>query len=442
MIQSDTLLTAPWSDRRSGIVPARPADWRQWHDRDRARIIHSSAFRRLQTKTQVLGMGGSDFHRTRLTHSLETAQIAQGIVIQLAHGPGPAEEARAALPPGTLIEAIALAHDLGHPPFGHGGEVALNWCMRLHGGFEGNAQTLRLIGRLEAHSGAFGLDLSRRTMIGVLKYPAPYSQVAHVAKDRIGQSVRAVDWKPAKCFFDADLPIVEWMLAPFTEADRGLFTGTSPAGRAAGAPDHRTLDTGILELADDIAYGVHDLEDAIALDLITHDHVDDIWSRHRAAVAGLDGAPSDRDIADLFRDDSARKRAIGLLVNFFIVHIRLVRDDLPASPLLAWSAVLATEVADFLRALTELIRRQVINQPVVQMLEYRGQEIVRRLFETIGGDPERFLPQAWLDRWRTADANGASRTICDYIATMTDEQATRNYELLFSSRGSPTFGIL
>ena len=275
-----------------------------------------------------------------------------------------------------------------------------------------------------------------------MKYPAPYSQVAHVAKDRIGQSVRAVDWKPAKCFFDADLPIVEWMLAPFTEADRGLFTGTSPAGRAAGAPDHRTLDTGILELADDIAYGVHDLEDAIALDLITHDHVDDIWSRHRAAVAGLDGAPSDRDIADLFRDDSARKRAIGLLVNFFIVHIRLVRDDLPASPLLAWSAVLATEVADFLRALTELIRRQVINQPVVQMLEYRGQEIVRRLFETIGGDPERFLPQAWLDRWRTADANGASRTICDYIATMTDEQATRNYELLFSSRGSPTFGIL
>jgi dGTPase len=107
-------------------VPARPADWRQWHDRDRARIIHSSGFRRLQTKTQVLGMGGSDFHRTRLTHSLETAQIAQGIVIQLAHDPDLAEEARAALPPGTLIEAIALAHDLGHPPFGHGGEVALN----------------------------------------------------------------------------------------------------------------------------------------------------------------------------------------------------------------------------------------------------------------------------------------------------------------------------
>jgi dGTPase len=404
-----------WDDRRSGGEAPRPGDWRRWYDRDRARIIHSSAFRRLQTKTQVLGIGGSDFHRTRLTHSLETAQIAQGIVGRLAADPDVPGAARALLPPAIFIEAVALAHDLGHPPFGHGGEAALNRCMLEHGGFEGNAQTLRLVCRLEAHSGRFGLDLARRTLLGLLKYP-----VAHASLGGDGNS-------PVKCYFDADQPIVDWLLEPFSHADRRAFT-------------RRAFDSSLVELADDIAYGVHDLEDAIALGLVQMGDVHAVWRVHRAALSGLSGVPAEADIEALFADESARKQAIGLLVNFFIIHIRLSEDDAFEHPYLAWTGCLPDEVAALLEGLIALIRRHVIARPVVQMLEFRGQEIVRRLFETLLSDPARFLPAPWLDRLQ--EDQDAHRTVCDYVAAMTDEQATRNYELLFAPRGVMSFGVL
>jgi dGTPase len=435
---SGNWLAAPWDERRSGTNAARVNDWRSWHERDRGRIIHSGAFRRLQTKTQVLGMGGSDFHRTRLTHSMETAQIAQGIAARLAAEAATPEAARSVLPPPSLIEAVALAHDLGHPPFGHGGETALNWCMRHDGGFEGNGQTLRVVTRLEAHTDHFGLDLARRTLLGVLKYPRPYSQYDPPAADTIGAPMRAADWKPNKCYYDIDALIVDWILAPFGDQDRLLMALPPRDGL-----DYRSLDTGILELADDIAYGVHDLEDAIALRLVTLPQVLDVWHGTKAAMAGLSGAPVESTIADLFADESARKRAIGFLVNFFIIHIGLCWQEAPASPVLAWQVSLRPEAATLLNAFISLIRREVISAPVVQMLEYRGQEIVRRLFETVAADPSRFLPMPWLVRWREhAGSQGSQRVICDYIATMTDEQATRNYELFFSPRGGLTFGVL
>jgi dGTPase len=415
MSAGEACLDAPWDDRRSGGEPPRPGDWRRWYDRDRARIIHSSAFRRLQTKTQVLGIGGSDFHRTRLTHSLETAQIAQGIVGRLSADPAVPEEARSLLPPAIFIEAVALAHDLGHPPFGHGGEAALNRCMRNHGGFEGNAQTLRLVGRLEAHSGAFGLDLARRTLLGLLKYP-----VAHASQGAAGD-------KPIKCYFDADQPIVDWLLAPFSAPDRAGFT-------------RRAFDSSLVELADDIAYGVHDLEDAIALGLVQASDVHDVWSAHRRALSGLPGIPGEADIGALFADDSARKQAIGLLVNFFIIHVRLTRSGDFDHSYLAWTGGMPAEAASLLDGLIALIRRQVIARPVVQMLEFRGQEIVRRLFETLLSDPARFLPAPWLSRLE--EGADVHRTVCDYVAAMTDGQATRNYELLFAPRGAMSFGIL
>jgi len=432
-------LARPWSERRSGETDTRRGDWRRWYERDRARIIHSSAFRGLQTKTQLLGIGGSDFHRTRLTHSLETAQISQSIVGKLAADASLPEAARDVLPPPALMEAIALAHDLGHPPFGHGGEIALNRCMRRHGGFEGNGQTLRLIARLEAHSGPFGLDLARRTLLGVLKYPRPRSRDPWPAEAAMDAPMRAADWRPVKSLFDADLPVVDWIFAPFTPDERALIE----ASRADGT-DFRALDTSLLELADDIAYGVHDLEDAIVLRLIAPDQVHALWHDHRNDVAGLDGAPTDAAIAALFADDSARKRAVGLLVNFFVVHIGLRRENARVCPLLAWTGVLAQPAATLLRALIDLLRRQVIEQPVVQMLEFRGQDIVRRLFDTIAGDPARFLPTVWRGRWRASgDETEALRTICDYISAMTDEQATRNFELLFAARGGGmAFGVL
>ena len=131
------------SDENYPIKPFNSSTSESQYQRDRARIIHSASFRRLQSKTQVLSLGESDFYRTRLTHSLEVAQIGSGICEHLKEIHKNNQEYVKWIPPISLIEAIGLGHDLGHPPFGHGGEVALNYFMKDYGGFEGNGQTLR-----------------------------------------------------------------------------------------------------------------------------------------------------------------------------------------------------------------------------------------------------------------------------------------------------------
>ena len=164
----------PWQERKQGASTREREDYA----RDRARIIHSAFFRRLQGKTQVLGLGESDFYRTRLTHSLEVAQIAGGIVEDLQEKYQHTDYAKF-IPSQNLIETIGLAHDIGHAPFGHGGEVALNYVMRDDGGFEGNAQTMRICTQLGEYSEEDGLNLTRRTLLGLIKYPATYSQVVN-----------------------------------------------------------------------------------------------------------------------------------------------------------------------------------------------------------------------------------------------------------------------
>lgn len=159
------------SERRSNHTLERKNDHRTFSERDLARLIHSATFRRLQAKTQVLGIGEGDFHRTRLTHSMEVAQIGKGITKNLLSRCAEQQATDCVLPDSDLMFCVGLAHDLGHPPFGHGGEVALNFCMREHGGFEGNGQTLRILSKIEAHTPNYGLDLSRRVLLGVLKYP-------------------------------------------------------------------------------------------------------------------------------------------------------------------------------------------------------------------------------------------------------------------------------
>ena len=146
-----------WQSRHSDEHKLRRNDHRDPYQRDRARVLHSAAFRRLQAKTQVHGTGGNDFHRTRLTHSLEAAQIGSGIVSQLRQKQ---PEYLDILPSDALIETLCLAHDIGHPPYGHGGEVALNYMMRDFGGFEGNAQTFRIVSQLEPYTEHNGDELN------------------------------------------------------------------------------------------------------------------------------------------------------------------------------------------------------------------------------------------------------------------------------------------
>ena len=217
-----------WNERKD-LYRQKGWDARSPGDVDFGRVIHSASFRRLQGKTQILNLGDSDFYRNRLTHSLEVVQIAGGLAKQLGHNQ-PDHEAIQYIPERPLVQAIAGTHDLGHPPFGHGGEVALNYCMRDRGGFEGNGQTLRILSKLEKFSKSAGSNLTRESLLGVLKYPVPYSKafnperVPTMLKDTSGTPILDRNLsKPPKCYFDCEQEVVEWILSPLSAADRELF---------------------------------------------------------------------------------------------------------------------------------------------------------------------------------------------------------------------------
>ena len=274
-------MDAVWSECR--LPPTiRAQDVRSPWDRDYARIIHSAAFRRLQSKTQVLDLGESDFYRTRLTHSLEVAQVGSGILQYLKQQMAASPVAKA-LPDKRLLSGICLAHDLGHPPFGHGGETALNYCMREYGGFEGNGQTLRILPRLEQYTECHGLNPTRRMLLGILKYPAPYADLVNLkAYGSQAASPRwlfkAAEQTPPKCYLDTERPVVDWVLAPLGTAQKD-FCAAQERQDKHKKTRHQALDTSIMELADDISYSLHDLEDAIAMNMLTRD----MWQEFIAA---------------------------------------------------------------------------------------------------------------------------------------------------------------
>ncbi len=429
----------------------RPGDVRPPYERDRARIIHSSSFRRLQGKTQVLGINEGDFHRTRLTHSMEAAQIGRGIVLTLRSGESTPSEFVSWLPPRPLIEAICLAHDLGHPPFGHAGERALNSRMREHGGFEGNGQTIRLLSKLESHTPEHGLNLTRRTIMGVLKYPAPYSALNNPAVyQSLDPVARPIAFEPPKSYLDCDQDVIEWALQAFPKADRDLFVRqTSPTPVKSAAPKHlgtlyKSLDTSIMELADDIAYAVHDVEDAVALRLITPAD----WNDQRLIASGnltLDvllhnALPELKDVSSsLFSTEgSGRKSAIGAIVNAFITRCKVRRRNAFQSLLLDLEAYLPDDVQACIKALKKLVMSKIIRTMAVQTLEYRGARIVAGLFDALLSDPTSLLPPRFSEDAQKAGST-THRLVCDYVAGMTDEFATRYYERLFVPRHGSVF---
>lgn len=433
--------TASWLQRRSQKELQRHQDERTPSARDMARIIHSAAFRRLQAKTQVLGIGEGDFHRTRLTHSMEVAQIGKGIVQNIRSLQSAEDHILEILPDNDLMFAVGLAHDLGHPPFGHGGEIALNYCMREHGGFEGNGQTLRILSKIEHHTRGHGLDLTRRTLLGILKYPVQYSRLCKTRRPETANStiIKSSDWKPPKCYHDDESDVVNWLLEPLTESDRKLFIRHSaPKTDKHGKATEKSLDTSILELADDIAYGVHDLEDGIALGLITKDKwvsilekIDQGWIEEMG-LKGLD--------TELFGEQYERKQAIGGLVNAFMTSISIKEKQDYSEPLLRYGAVLDEKTKNILSTIKGFVMDNVVKIPQVQTLEFRGQHLVLQIFEAIASDPKRFLSDDFSLRLNSQTSiTGEYRIICDYIAGMTDEYATRMYERLFLPRQGTIF---
>lgn len=410
----------PFRDRFWQPEKPRPGDDRDEYQRDKARIIHSAGFRRLQAKTQVMGVGEGDFHRTRLTHSLEAGQIGEGILSSLKRRF--IQRGSEWLPSADLVLAACYAHDLGHPPFGHGGEKALHLRMVERGGFEGNAQTLRILTRLEKYWHHQGINPTRRLVLAVLKYPVPFSTFSPKSYQR---------WPP-KCYYDSEQPIVEWALEPFAGRERKLFTTEMDDGK----PKHRSLDSSLMECADDIAYGVHDLEDIVARHFVhERELISELEkllrepsiatlvakrkagiSEFRAAFFGAGGSPD-------------RKRFIGHLVNLFVGSAEVREEKQFQHPLLRFRVALPGAVGSFLTALKKLTFRLVIERAEVQQLESRGQRLISGLFKRLSGAPEQLIPR---DAWMSLDPKDTdARRVCDYIAGMTDRYAERIYQRLF-----------
>ncbi|MCJ2375603.1 deoxyguanosinetriphosphate triphosphohydrolase family protein [Vibrio sp. ZSDZ34] len=433
-----------WQARHSDEHKLRRDDHRDPYQRDRARILHSAAFRRLQAKTQVHGAGGNDFHRTRLTHSLEAAQIGSGIVAQLHQKHS---EFSPLLPSDSLIESLCLAHDIGHPPYGHGGEVALNFMMRDHGGFEGNGQTFRIVTQLEPYTESHGMNLTRRTLLGLLKYPAFISQTRAEQSPLPSQQrrqLKAKEWTPAKGIYDVDKPQLDWVFASLSGSDINALAQMRPSSNDPfkhKKTRYKSLDCSIMELADDIAYGVHDLEDAIVLKLVTRDQWDATAALELKSLTGCWLAQQiDSISAMLFSEKHyERKDAIGGIVNALLTSVQIHPEAHEFDePLLRYNAYLSPEMTHVLNILKSFVSNYVIQVPRVQIFEYKGQQITMDLFEAFSADPERLLPDSTCKLWRDASdsAEEGMRVIADYISAMTDGYAQKMHQQLFAAHTS------
>lgn len=440
-----------WSERRYP-TPVQPDDYRRPSEVDFARVIHSESFRRLQGKTQILSISDSDFHRTRLTHSLEVSQVGTGILQHLRHIESDPDVLNV-LPDTKLIETICMIHDLGHPPFGHGGEVALNFAMRDHGGFEGNGQTLRILSKLELFSEGFGSNLTRRTLLGTLKYPVPYSKLAPetpapgIISPINGQMMLdRTAHKPPKCYMDCEQDVVDWIYEPLSEADRTRVF----ANKA------KSLDCTIMDLADDIAYGVHDLEDAISLGLVSAEQMledipstywdeflDRITERYNLDLSNGRGSRYETYCESLFSGDPATtKREIGRLVGYMISNTMIQTRDYD-HPFFFYEASMRTKALELLTQLKRFIHARVIKSPQLQQTRFKGQQMIIQLFAYFHRDPMHLLPSTVGREFEAADGESAKqRVICDYLASMTDGSLMATYERLMSPRAGSAFDQL
>jgi dGTPase len=381
-------------ERSRGRLHMEPASkGRSAFRRDCDRIIHCSAFRRLKHKTQVFVFDEGDHYRTRLTHTLEVAQVARAL-------------ARALRLDEDLAETLALAHDLGHPPFGHAGERALDQCLGAFGGFDHNAQTLRVVTILERRYPAFeGLNLTWETLEGLVKHNGPLT---------------GRDGAPRGKYRAHGIPKT---IADYNQR-QDLQLWSFPSGEAQ-----------LAAIADDIAYDAHDIDDGLRAELFS---LDDI-----AAVA-LPGAIV-ADIHDAFpKLDSARRihefirRLIGLLIEDVTAETERrvtalaprTADDVREAPSVI--AGFSGPTAEAERAIKEFLRTRMYRHERVQRVMSEAARVVGNLFARYSAHPSD-LPPEWQEGLGGMEDAGRARHIADFIAGMTDRYALAEHARLFDS---------
>lgn len=392
-----------------------PDEYRNAFQIDRDRIIHSSAFRRLQNKTQVFLSGEYDFYRTRLTHSIEVAQIGRSICAWLAEQKGALDEDCRIDP--DLVECACLAHDLGHPPFGHTGERTLHRLMQPYGGFEGNAQTLRILAQTLFNEGREGMNPSRALLDGVLKYKTLH--------------VEAAGAKNHYLYNDQE----RWL--DFTMGGQAFPAELTP-GKARN--QFRSIECQIMDWADDTAYSLNDIADGIHAGFITGDKLA-AWASNQT----LDAAQAAHVE---FLCKAIRERRVEARLNRCIGdHIRAARLAPGANFLSAMTRrhQFRLEIEPAQRAQSELNKRialdLVFRTPQLQQLDYKADFILTRMFEVLraryiesAGSGLHLMPGTLeAEIAKAPDAAARARLVCDWIASMTDSFAFRTYRRLFDA---------
>jgi dGTPase len=358
--------------------PEEAAPTRTDFQRDRDRIVHSTAFRRLVYKTQVFLNHEGDLFRTRLTHSLEVAQLARSIGRSLRLNE-------------DLIEAIALAHDLGHTPFGHAGQDALDDCMRSHGGFEHNLQSLRVVDRLEERYPAFdGLNLTFETREGILKHCSKTNaqKLEHDEPGGVGQR---------------------------------FLLHTQPS-----------LEAQLCNLADEIAYNAHDIDDGVRSGLISIEQLEEVWLFRQHVQATLAEHPALQGRRLLY--ESIRRMLSAQVYDVVNETSGALDQAAPGSvdavrglsPLVQFSA----GMRDLSAQLKSFLLHNLYRHPQVLQTTLQAREVVRELFAAYCSDPSQLQPGF-------AARPDTPRAVSDYIAGMTDRFAAREHERLTGRRRLP-----
>ncbi|GAA4360267.1 deoxyguanosinetriphosphate triphosphohydrolase [Paeniglutamicibacter cryotolerans] len=402
-------------------VPEPPKkSYRTAFERDRARVLHSSALRRLGAKTQVVAPSSDDFVRTRLTHSLEVAQIGRELGATLGCDP-------------DVVDTACLSHDLGHPPFGHNGEKALDALAKDIGGFEGNAQTLRLLSRLETktfrHTGASaGLNLTRASLDAACKYPWRRAD----APEKNGKQSRKFG-----VYLD-DGPVFDWLRA----------------GPDAPDPGATCIEAQVMDLADDISYSVHDVEDAINAGRFQLRWIKD--ADHRARVIeytrrwylpGTEDAVIDAALSRLEataewvpHTDGSRRSMAALkdmtsqfIGRFCQAAFDATRTEYGPGQLTRYNAklIVPADTEHEIAAMKGLATAYVMTSDERQPIYARQQETLTELVHLLNETGERYLEPMFAADWRDAgDDADRLRAVIDQVASLTDSSAIAWHRLL------------